>query len=96
VVVANVMAGVGVLAACRDLGVVVPDELSVIALIDTWFCDHTNPPLTVVDMPMEEMGATAFELVVKMIEGQPRQSMILRDPPPRLILRSSTGPPGSA
>jgi DNA-binding LacI/PurR family transcriptional regulator len=96
VVVANVMAGVGVLAACRDLGVSVPADLSVIALIDTWFCDHTSPPLTVVDMPIVEMGATAFELVVKMIDGHPRQSIILRDPPPRLILRSSTAPPRSA
>jgi LacI family transcriptional regulator len=95
VVVANVMAGVGVLAACRELGVAVPDELSVIALIDTWFCDHTSPPLTVVDMPMVTMGATAFELVVKMIEGHSRQSLIVRDPPARLILRASTGPPAS-
>jgi LacI family transcriptional regulator len=93
VVAANVMAGVGLLAACRQLGVAVPDELSVIALIDTWFCDHTNPPLTVVDMPMTEMGAKAFELVLAMIEGQPRQSIVLRDPPPRLVVRASTGTP---
>jgi LacI family transcriptional regulator len=95
VVVANVMAGVGVLAACRDLGVAVPGELSVIALIDAWFCDHTNPPLTVVDMPIVQMGAVAFELVVKMIEGEPRQSLVVRDPPARLVLRASTGPPSA-
>ena len=58
VVVANVMAGVGVLAACAELAISVPQELSVIALLDTWFCDHTNPPLTVVDLPMREMGAS--------------------------------------
>jgi len=93
VVAANVMAGVGVLAACHELGVDVPGELSVIALIDTWFCDHTNPPLTVVDMPMTEMGAKAFELVLEMIEGSPRQSIVLRQPAPRLVVRASTGPP---
>jgi LacI family transcriptional regulator len=95
VVVANVMAGVGVLAACHELGVMVPQELSVIALIDAWFCDHTSPPLTVVDMPVVEMGATAFDLAVKMIEGEPRQSIVLRDPPPKLVLRASTAPPRS-
>ena len=92
VVAANVMAGVGVLAACHELGVDVPGELSVIALIDTWFCEHTNPPLTVVDMPMTEMGAKAFELGLEMIEGSPRQSIVLRQPPPRLVVRASTAP----
>jgi LacI family transcriptional regulator len=93
VVVANVMAGVGVLAACRELRVSVPDELSVIALLDTWFCDHTDPPLTVVDMPMRELGASAFELLLAMIEGKPRQSIVLKRPPPVLIVRSSTSAP---
>lgn len=93
VVVANVMAGLGVLAACRELGVGVPDQLSVIALLDTWFCDHTNPPLTVVDMPMREMGASAFELLLTMIDGKPRRSIVLKKPLPRLLIRSSTSPP---
>jgi DNA-binding LacI/PurR family transcriptional regulator len=47
-------------------------------------------------MPVVEMGAAAFDMAVKMIEGQPRQSIVLRDPPPQLILRESTGPPRSA
>jgi DNA-binding LacI/PurR family transcriptional regulator len=94
VVVANVMAGIGVLAACRELSVRVPQELSVIALLDTWFCDHTSPPLTVVDVPIREMGARAVDLLVDMIEGRPRESVVLRDPPPRLVVRASTAPPG--
>jgi DNA-binding LacI/PurR family transcriptional regulator len=93
VVVANVMAGIGVLAACKELGIAVPRDLSVIALLDIWFCDHTNPPLTVVDMPMREMGARAVDLLLEMIDGGARQSIVLRDPPPRLIVRESTAPP---
>jgi DNA-binding LacI/PurR family transcriptional regulator len=93
VVVANVMAGVGVLAACAELAVSVPQELSVIALLDTWFCDHTNPPLTVVDLPMREMGASAFELLLQMIEGKPRRSVVLKDPSPTLVVRKSTARP---
>ena len=64
-----------------------------IALLDIWFCDHTNPPLTVVDMPMREMGARAVDLLLEMIDGGARQSIVLRDPPPRLIVRESTAPP---
>jgi len=93
VVVANVLSAIGVLAACREEGVVVPDELSVIGLLDTWFCDHTNPPLTVVDMPVRAMGEAAVDLLLEMIDGKPRQSIILRDPPPRLVVRASTAPP---
>lgn len=93
VVVANVVAGIGLLGACRERGVRVPEELSVIALLDIWFASHTHPPLSVVDMPIQEMGATAFELVLEMIDGKPRRSIILRDPPPALIVRESTAPP---
>ena len=93
VVVANVMAAIGVLAAARDLGIVVPTELSVVALLDTWFCEHTAPPLTVVDLPIREMGEAAVDLLVRMIGGKPRESIVLRDPPPRLIVRRSTAPP---
>ena len=93
VVVANVMAGIGVLAACREAGVRVPDDLSVVALLDIWFCEHTDPPLTVVSMPIGEMGARAVELLVAMIEGEPRESVVLTDPPPQLIVRRSTAAP---
>jgi LacI family transcriptional regulator len=93
VVVANVMAAIGLLAACRDHGILVPDELSVIALIDTWFCEHTTPALTVVDVPIREMGEAAVDLLVDMIGGAPRQSLVIREPAPRLVIRRSTAPP---
>jgi LacI family transcriptional regulator len=92
VVVLNVMAAIGVLAACRRAGVAVPDELSVIGLIDTWVCDHSSPPLTVVQMPIRELGAQAVSLLLEMIAGGPRASLIVREPAPRLVLRSSTAP----
>ena len=90
VVVLNVMAAIGLLAACSEGGVAVPEELSVIGLIDTWVCDHTVPPLTVVQMPIRELGAQAVELLADMIDGGPRRSLIVREPAPRLVLRSST------
>ena len=71
----------------------VPEKLSVIALLDIWFCEHTTPALTVVDMPVGEMGAAAVNLLVDMIDGKPRQSIVLRDPAPRLVLRRSTARP---
>ena len=92
VVVLNVMAAIGLLEACSEAGVAVPGELSVIGLIDTWVCEHTSPPLTVVEMPIRELGAQAVELLVEMIDGGPKKSLIVREPAPRLVVRSSTAP----
>lgn len=90
IVVANVLAGIGALAACRERGVEVPRELSVVAIHDTWFTDHTNPPLTTVKTPLHEMGAAAVDLLVEMLNGGQRRSIVLREPPPELMLREST------
>jgi LacI family transcriptional regulator len=93
VVVLNVMAAIGLLAACRRAAVAVPHELSVIGLIDTWVCEHSAPPLTVVAMPIRELGARAVALLLAMIEGGPRASLVVREPAPRLVVRSSTAAP---
>jgi LacI family transcriptional regulator, galactose operon repressor len=93
IVVANVLAGVGALAACRDRAVQVPRELSVVAIHDTWFTDHTNPPLTAVRTPLKEMGAAAVDLLIEMLNGGERRSIVLREPAPELVLRESTGRP---
>jgi DNA-binding LacI/PurR family transcriptional regulator len=92
VVVANVMAGIGALAACRDHGLSVPRDLSVVAIHDTWFTEHTNPPLTTVKTPLEEMGSAAVELLIEMLNGGARRTVVVRSPPPELALRSSTAP----
>jgi len=93
VVVANVMAGIGALAACRDHGLSVPHDLSVVAIHDTWFTEHTNPPLTTVKTPLKEMGSAAVELLIEMLNGGARRTVVVRNPAPKLALRSSTGPP---
>ena len=93
VVVLNVMAAIGVLAACREDAVAVPQELSVVGLIDTWVCDHSAPPLTVVDMPIRELGARAVALLTEMIDGGPPRSLLISKPAPRLVVRSSTAAP---
>lgn len=92
VVVANVIAGIGALAACRERGLSVPHDLSVVAIHDTWFTDHTNPPLTTVKTPLEEMGAAAVDLLIEMLNGGEERSVVLREPPPELVLRESTEP----
>jgi LacI family transcriptional regulator len=94
VVVANVNGAIGALTALRRLGVDVPGDMSVVAYHDEWVADHTWPPLTTVKMPYYEVGAQAVRSLLAQLAGSPGQDIIVRDPPPRLVLRSSTAPPG--
>ena len=70
-VVSNVNAGIGLLTAARDRGLRVPEDLSVIALHDSWLCDHLSPSLTTVRTPMYELGVGAAELLIERL-SRPR------------------------
>ncbi len=57
----NVVSAVGALRQIKSAGLRVPDNLSVIAIHDLQFAPDISVPLTVVAMPLSEMG----ELAVK-------------------------------
>ncbi|MGO2095922.1 MAG: LacI family DNA-binding transcriptional regulator [Candidatus Microbacterium stercoravium] len=91
--VANVNAAIGVLSAARRLGVSVPEDLSVVALHDSWTAENSWPPLTTVKMPWYELGQRAFDEVYRRIRGETPTSIVVDDPAPRLIVRESTARP---
>lgn len=93
VVVANVMAAIGALAEARESGVSVPGELSVVAIHDLRFAELTTPPLTAVELPLRAMASAGVELLLRLIRGGEPEEIVVADPPPRLIRRSSTAPP---
>ena len=93
VVVANVNGAIGALTALRRLGVDVPSEISVVAYHDEWVAEHTWPALTTVKMPYYEVGAQAVRSLIDQLSGKPAQDIVVREPPPQLVLRSSTAPP---
>ena len=92
VFVANVVVCVGALAAAREAGVRVPDDLSIIALHDAWFVAHGAPPLTTVRLPLAAMGTRAVELVLQGT-GAAGEEHLLTEPAPRLLVRGSTAAP---
>jgi LacI family transcriptional regulator len=53
----------------------------------------TDPPLTTVREPFQEMGYRAADIVLRMVEGKklPRRTLTL---PVELVIRNSTAPPG--
>ena len=83
---------IGAMSAARDLGVLVPRDLSIVGFDDVDVAAHVEPPLTTVHQPIREKGAEAARLLLADIER--------RDPPTerrrlptRLVVRGSTGPP---
>lgn len=83
---------VGVLSAARELGVRVPEDLSVIGFDDTPQAPWTTPPLTTVRQHLEEMGRMAVQTVVSIAAGQPPVSRRV-ELATSLTIRETTAPP---
>jgi LacI family transcriptional regulator, xylobiose transport system transcriptional regulator len=89
---ANDMQALGVYAAAHQLGLRVPDDLSVIGFDDVEFGQWAVPPLTTIRQPLAEMGATAARLVIELASGrQPAHTRM--ELATTLVERSSTAPP---
>jgi LacI family repressor for deo operon, udp, cdd, tsx, nupC, and nupG len=58
----------GALAACRDLGIRVPDDLSIVGFDDLASSRYLTPPLTTIRQPMREIGERAVNLLLAIIE----------------------------
>ena len=93
VVVANLHAAIGALGGARELGLKVPEQLSIVAIHDWWIADFTRPRLTTVRLPQFELGQRAMRLLHARLAGEPALDLTITDPPPVLIERESTGPP---
>ncbi|MER7541722.1 LacI family DNA-binding transcriptional regulator [Actinomadura sp.] len=87
--VTDVMA-IGALAAFRDNGVAVPDDVSLAGFDDIPIVRDLTPPLTTVALPLNEMGERVMGLAMR--EPSPRRSRIERVAG-EVVLRASTAPP---
>lgn len=83
---------VGVIHAAIDMGIHVPDELSVIGYDDLPIASYTIPKLTTVRQPLLEMGEMAVSFLMKSIENPDvvSERAVLQT---RLVVRQSTAPP---
>lgn len=82
---------IGVLRAARELGLRVPEDLSVVGFDDIDLSQHTNPPLTTVHQPIRQKGESAVRLLLAVVERRdPRPEQLRLET--RLIIRGSTGP----
>ena len=81
----------GLLRAARDMGLEVPEQLSVIGVDDIPMAGYLSPPLTTVRQDFQEIGRQAAKLLLETVNNGPMKSKQLRLPA-ELIIRHSTGP----
>ncbi len=86
IVTFNDQMALGVLAALRERGVLVPEEISVTGFNDTPIARDLTPALTTVRLPLVEMGVRATQLALKPSGDKSSVERL----PTELVLRSST------
>ncbi|HEY9291162.1 MAG TPA: LacI family DNA-binding transcriptional regulator [Microlunatus sp.] len=91
-IIDNVVAAPGALAAITDLGIRVPEELSLIVYHDLPLADSLRPAPTTVRMPVFEAGRRGYLALRRLIDGKPARSTTIARPAPKLIDRGSVGP----
>ena len=84
----------GLFAAIRDLGLTIPDDLSIVACEETELTVLHNPPLDVVRRDMDDLGRTAAELLLERLDAprrRPRHVVL----PTVFEARASSDPPAA-
>jgi LacI family transcriptional regulator len=91
---ANDIQAIGAMGACRDRALEVPRDMSIVGFDDLPITQYTQPKLTTIRVPADDMGRKAADALIAAIAGgMPVASLEL---PTELILRGSTAPPGTA
>jgi LacI family transcriptional regulator len=90
IVASNDVMAFGVMDAAKAASLIIGQDISIVGFDDIFMASQTYPPLTTVRQPMADMGETALELLVTLLEG--RTALTLRrELPTELVIRESTG-----
>jgi LacI family transcriptional regulator len=88
---ANDLSAIRVLEIARDLGLRVPEDLSVVGFDNVPEAANAVPALTTVAQPLHQMGAEAVRLLLGLLAGGTTEDHLLL--PASLVVRASTSPP---
>ncbi len=89
----NDPAAIGAMKALWESGVRVPEDITVVGAGDIAHGDMLRVPLTTVSWSRRDLGTTAAKLILDQLEAHPTGPFERVIIPPRLIVRSSCGPP---
>jgi LacI family transcriptional regulator len=85
----NDLAAMGVYRAAYELGLRIPDDVSVIGFDGIEYCEVLAPPLTTVSIFPEQLGKAAADLLLEVIQRDNRGGLLTREIEPKLIERQS-------
>ncbi|WP_246113456.1 LacI family DNA-binding transcriptional regulator [Streptomyces montanus] len=95
-VTGNDLQALGVIEACAERGLRVPEDVSVVGFDDLDAARSAAPALTTVRQPFEEMAAESIR-VLGVVSDDPSPAPIRLDMSVDLVVRKSTGPaPGDS
>lgn len=89
IVAGNDLLALGCMDAMKEIGLLVPENISISGYDDILFLERMNPALTTVLVPKYEMGSQATKTLLNMISGESNGPGVLRMRP-RLVVRNST------
>lgn len=86
----NDILSMGVILAARARDIRIPDDLSIVGFDNTLLSMSSDPPLTTVEQPIQDMCSQVVDLLIEEIEGKnkTKQRIVMM---PQLITRKSTG-----
>jgi LacI family transcriptional regulator len=86
----NDLLAISVILAAREKKLSIPDDLSIAGFDNTLLSRSTDPPLTTVAQPIQDMCSQVVDLLIEEIEGKSniKQRIVMS---PQLITRKSTG-----
>ena len=85
----NDLVALGVLSRAAELGIRVPEDLSVTGFDDIEFSSFSNPPLTTIRSPQIALGEMAWKILEDQLSGKPGNHQPLMSA--EVVIRSSTG-----
>lgn len=88
-VMSDVMA-IGAMWAAGEVGLRVPEDLSIVGFDDLNVSRHSNPPLTTVHQPIRQKGEEAARLLLRMIANPDMERPEHKTLETRLMIRGST------
>ena len=82
-------AAIGVYRALKMANRIIPDDVAVVGFDDVQFSRYISPALTTVRAPIEEVGREAVRQLIRLLNGDQAQSLVLMRT--ELVIRESCG-----
>jgi DNA-binding LacI/PurR family transcriptional regulator len=79
----------GALHAAHEHGLAVGTDIAIVGFEGVQDANHTQPPLTTLDIPVFDIARQLVKMLLKTIQGEPVDSPVLIQP--SLLIRASTG-----